>query len=180
MDEVKLQQFMGKLVTDMGGAAMIANVIVGEELGLYRAMADSVPITPEALAAKTGCNPRLIREWLSAHAAAGYMEHIDGQSLLPRLRRNSFLPQHLNLCHLNGQPGRQLQMDRLDYYLLRFRKIGPFKQLSLPLLRGHSLMKEDSPRFHDHVPRTVDDYKFLTRKKYSTHQPRFSIPRPRI
>ena len=78
MDEAKLQEFMGKLVTDMGGAAMIANVILGEELGLYRAMADSVPITPEVLAAKTGCNARLIREWLSAHAAAGYIEHVEG------------------------------------------------------------------------------------------------------
>jgi hypothetical protein len=44
---------------------MIANVILGEELGLYRTMADSVPITPEALAAKTGCHPRLLREWLN-------------------------------------------------------------------------------------------------------------------
>ena len=78
MDEAKLQEFIGKLVTDMGGAAMIANVILGEELGLYRAMADSVPITPEVLAAKTGCNARLIREWLSAHAAAGYIEHMEG------------------------------------------------------------------------------------------------------
>lgn len=44
MDEAKLHEFMGKLVTDMGGAAMIANVILGEELGLYRAMADSNPL----------------------------------------------------------------------------------------------------------------------------------------
>ena len=83
MDEGKLHEFMGKLVTDMGGAAMLANVIVGEELGLYRAMADSQPISPEALAAKTTCNPRLVREWLSAHAASGYMEHADGQFRLP-------------------------------------------------------------------------------------------------
>jgi SAM-dependent methyltransferase len=83
MDEAKLHEFMGKLVTDMGGAAMIANVILGEELGLYRAMADSVPITPEELATKTGCHPRLIREWLSAHAAAGYMEHVEGRFRLP-------------------------------------------------------------------------------------------------
>ena len=34
MDEAKLHEFMGKLVTDMGGAALIANVILGEELGL--------------------------------------------------------------------------------------------------------------------------------------------------
>src|SRR5262245_39504709 len=82
-DEAKLHEFMGKLVADMGGAAMIANVILGEELGLYRAMADSTPMTPEALAAKTGCNPRLIREWLHAQAAAGYMEHSEGQFRLP-------------------------------------------------------------------------------------------------
>ncbi|WP_339547761.1 class I SAM-dependent methyltransferase [Pseudomonas sp. RA_35y_Pfl2_P32] len=83
MDEGKLQDFMGKLVTDMGGAAMLANVIVGEELGLYRAMADSQPVTPEVLASKTGCNARLLREWLSAHAASGYMEHANGQFRLP-------------------------------------------------------------------------------------------------
>jgi SAM-dependent methyltransferase len=83
MDEAKLHEFMGKLVTDMGGAAMIATVILGEELGLYRAMADSVPITPEELATKTGCNVRLLREWLSAQAAAGYMEHVAGRFRLP-------------------------------------------------------------------------------------------------
>jgi SAM-dependent methyltransferase len=83
MDEAKLNDFMGKLVSDMGGAAMLANMILGDELGLYRAMADSQPVTPEALASKTGCNARLLREWLSAHAASGYMEHIDGQFRLP-------------------------------------------------------------------------------------------------
>lgn len=83
MDEAKLNEFMGKLVNDMGGAAMLANVIVGEELGLYRAMADSQAISADALAAKTTCNPRLVREWLSAHVASGYMEHHDGQFRLP-------------------------------------------------------------------------------------------------
>ncbi|NBA93412.1 class I SAM-dependent methyltransferase [Pseudomonas sp. R5(2019)] len=83
MDEAKLNDFMGKLVSDMGAAAMLANIIVGEELGLYRAMADSQPVSPEALAGKTGCNARLLREWLSAHAASGYMEHQDGQFRLP-------------------------------------------------------------------------------------------------
>ncbi len=83
MDEAKLNEFMGKLVSDMGAAAMLANVIVGDELGLYKAMADSQPVTPQTLASKTGCNPRLIREWLSAHVASGYMEHHDGQFVLP-------------------------------------------------------------------------------------------------
>jgi SAM-dependent methyltransferase len=83
MDEAKLHEFMGKLVTDMGGAAMIANVILGEELGLYRAMADGVPITADELATKTGCNARLIREWLSAQAAAGYVEPVEERFRLP-------------------------------------------------------------------------------------------------
>jgi SAM-dependent methyltransferase len=82
MNEAKLQEFMGKVVTDMGGAAMIASVILGEELGLYRAMADGRPVTPEELAKKTQCNPRLVREWLSAQAAAGYMELDEDRFLL--------------------------------------------------------------------------------------------------
>ena len=77
MNEAKLQDFMGKLVVDMGGAAVMANVILGEELGLYRAMADGSPLTPEELAQRTGCHARLLREWLSAQAASGYVEPRD-------------------------------------------------------------------------------------------------------
>ena len=83
MDEARLNDFMGKLVSDMGAAAMLANLILGDELGLYRAMADSQFISPEQLADKTGCNARLLREWLSAQAASGYMEHSDGRFRLP-------------------------------------------------------------------------------------------------
>jgi SAM-dependent methyltransferase len=83
MNEAKLQDFMGKLVVDMGGAALMANVILGEELGLYRAMADGAPVTPEELAERTGCNARLLREWLSAQAASGYVEHEAGRFRLP-------------------------------------------------------------------------------------------------
>jgi SAM-dependent methyltransferase len=79
MDEAKLNDLMGRLVYDMGGAGILANVILGEELGLYRAMADSQWTTPQTLAYNTGCNPRLLREWLSANAASGYMEYRDGQ-----------------------------------------------------------------------------------------------------
>jgi hypothetical protein len=83
MDEQKLNEFMGKLVSDMGGAAMMASVIVGEELGLYRVLADGAPMTADELAAKTGCNERLVREWLSAQAASGYMEYAEGRFRLP-------------------------------------------------------------------------------------------------
>ena len=83
MDEAKLQEFMGRLVGDMGGAAIMANVILGEELGLYRAMADGQPVTPDELAARTGCHVRLVREWLSGQAASGYVEHEAGRFRLP-------------------------------------------------------------------------------------------------
>jgi hypothetical protein len=83
MNEAKLQDFMGKLLTDMGGAAMVASIILGEELGLHRAMADGAPVTADELAGKTGCNARLTREWLSAQAASGYVEHSGGTFRLP-------------------------------------------------------------------------------------------------
>ena len=50
MNEAKLHEFMGKVVTDMGGAWMMAMVLIGDELGLYKAMADGKPTTAEALA----------------------------------------------------------------------------------------------------------------------------------
>src|SRR5512146_1923062 len=83
MDEAKLNEFMGKLVNDMGGAAILASVILGEELGLYKAMADSKAVSADELAARTKCNPRLVREWLSAQAASGYVEHAEGKFRLP-------------------------------------------------------------------------------------------------
>jgi SAM-dependent methyltransferase len=70
MDESKLMEFMGRLVSDMGGAAMLASVIVGDELGLYRAMADGEPVTADDLAQRTGCQPRLTLEWLNKQVAA--------------------------------------------------------------------------------------------------------------
>ena len=83
MNEAKLHEFMGKFVTDMGGAYMMGMVLVGDELGLYKAMADNQPVTAGALAARCGCNARLVREWLDANAAAGYLEAVDGGYRLP-------------------------------------------------------------------------------------------------
>jgi SAM-dependent methyltransferase len=83
MNEAKLEEFMGKLVTDMGGAAMLACVILGEELGFYRALAQGKPTSPEQLASETGCQGRLVREWLNAQAASGYLEHEGGLFRLP-------------------------------------------------------------------------------------------------
>ena len=83
MDEAKLHEFLGKLVGDMSGAFMMGMVLIGDELGLYRAMGDNQPVTADALASRCKCNARLVREWLNANAAAGYVEHSDGRYRLP-------------------------------------------------------------------------------------------------
>jgi 2-polyprenyl-3-methyl-5-hydroxy-6-metoxy-1,4-benzoquinol methylase len=71
----KLDIFMSKMLADMGAAASGALIIVGDKLGLYKALADSGPLTPGELAAKTGTAERYVREWLAAQAAAGYVEY---------------------------------------------------------------------------------------------------------
>ena len=71
IDEAKLNEFMGNFVHDMGAVAHAATVVIGDQLGLYKALA-AEPMAAETLAAKTGCDARYLLEWLSAQAAAGY------------------------------------------------------------------------------------------------------------
>jgi SAM-dependent methyltransferase len=75
IDEAKLGAFMERFVGDMGAAATAPMVTIGDKLGLYKAMADSEPITPTQLAEKTGCRERYIREWLCQQAASEYVEY---------------------------------------------------------------------------------------------------------
>ncbi len=93
MNEAKLHEFMGKLITDLSGAAMVASIVVGEELGLYKAMADGGPVTADDLAQRTGCHPRLVREWLNAQAAAGYVGYADGCYQLPPEQAMALAPE---------------------------------------------------------------------------------------
>ncbi|HEY2436696.1 MAG TPA: class I SAM-dependent methyltransferase [Solirubrobacteraceae bacterium] len=84
IDQEKLDQFMGRFVGDLGAALSAALVVIGDRLGLYRAMADGSPVTPEQLAERTGTDPRYVREWLSNQAAGGYVSYSDGMfSLTP-------------------------------------------------------------------------------------------------
>ena len=75
VDSDKLQQFLGKAVGDMGAAMNTALIILGERLGLYKAMAGAGPLTPEELATRTGTAERYVREWLCAQAAGGYVTY---------------------------------------------------------------------------------------------------------
>ena len=75
VDPDRLNAFMGKMVGDMGAAMSAALVILGEHLGLYRALAEHGPANSIELADATGLNERLIREWLAAQAAAEYLTY---------------------------------------------------------------------------------------------------------
>lgn len=75
IDEAKLGAFMGKAVTDFGSLASSALVIIGDKLGLYKAMAHAGPVTVSELARTTGTNERYIHEWLINQAAGGYIEY---------------------------------------------------------------------------------------------------------
>jgi len=75
INEEALQDFLGKAVGDVSAAVTCANIVAGEKLGLYQAMAGAGPMSAGALAEKTGTNGRLIQEWLNNQAAAGYLTY---------------------------------------------------------------------------------------------------------
>jgi SAM-dependent methyltransferase len=83
IDEAKLNAFMMKAVGDLGAAAVCATILLGQDLGLYKALAGAGPITPAELARKTHTNERLITEWLNAQAAGGYVKYAGGKYELP-------------------------------------------------------------------------------------------------
>lgn len=75
LDETKLNEFMNKVVGDMGAAMNTSLVALGEKLGLYKAMGSSEPMTSTEIAQKTGTAERYVREWLNAQAASGYVNY---------------------------------------------------------------------------------------------------------
>lgn len=73
MDEVKLNEFLGKAVGDLGAAMSSALMLVGDRLGLYRELAKGAT-TPAELAQRTGTDERYVREWLGNQGAGGYVQ----------------------------------------------------------------------------------------------------------
>ena len=75
LNEERLNLLLGKFVTDFGATLHAGLVVIGESLGLYKALAKSGPLTSTELATHTGTNERYIREWLNSQAAGGYIEY---------------------------------------------------------------------------------------------------------
>jgi SAM-dependent methyltransferase len=72
----QLNAFLGKFVTDLGASVHAGMVVIGEKLGLYKALADA-PATSAELAQRTGTDERYLREWLASQAAGGYVTYDD-------------------------------------------------------------------------------------------------------
>jgi len=78
VDPEKLNQFIGKFLGDVGAAIHGPSILIGEQLGLYKALAASGPLSSEGLAQKAGIPERYAREWLAGQAASGYVEYDTG------------------------------------------------------------------------------------------------------
>jgi SAM-dependent methyltransferase len=71
----KMHSFIGKMLNDVGAAMSASLMLIGDKLGLYKALTQGGPMTSAELAANTGTTERYIREWLSAQAASGYVDY---------------------------------------------------------------------------------------------------------
>ena len=76
IDMNRLNVFMGQFVTDLGAAVHAGMVVIGEKLGLYKALAGHT-LSSAQLAAKTKTDERYLREWLASQAAGGYITYDD-------------------------------------------------------------------------------------------------------
>ncbi len=75
LDPEKLEQFVFGAVREVGATLNAALVVMGDKLGLYRALAGAGDLTPIELAERTGAAERYVREWLNAQAAGGYVAY---------------------------------------------------------------------------------------------------------
>jgi len=84
LNETALNDLVGRVLGDLGGAVSVPLVRIGDALGLYRAMKANGSATADEIADATGCGRRYVREWLSAQTASGYIQHAQGKfSLSP-------------------------------------------------------------------------------------------------
>ena len=78
VDGEKLMQFVFRAVDEVGATLNAALVVMGDKLGLYRALAATDGLTPAQLAERTGTAERYVCEWLNAQAAGGYVSYDPG------------------------------------------------------------------------------------------------------
>ena len=75
IDETAINEFLGRVVGELGATEGVALHRIGDEVGIWKAMAGAGPLTAADVAERTGCNERMVREWLAAEAAAEYLDY---------------------------------------------------------------------------------------------------------
>ena len=75
-DTAKLQALVGRAIVESSAAMQAGLVVLGDRLGLYRALAAGGAMRPHELARRTGTSERYVLEWLNANAASGYVEYL--------------------------------------------------------------------------------------------------------
>jgi SAM-dependent methyltransferase len=75
VDQEQLEEFIGRFAGDFAAALHAVTVVVGDKLGLYRALAEAGPTDSAGLAVATGCDARLVEEWLKAQYVSGYCSY---------------------------------------------------------------------------------------------------------
>src|ERR1035438_4429216 len=99
IDEGKLNAFMGKVVSDIGAAMHAPLIVIGDKLGLYKAMAGNGWLTPLELAKRTHTAERYVREWLNANAASGHVNYA------PKPQRYELPPEQAFALTVQDVPG---------------------------------------------------------------------------
>src|SRR5688572_27871799 len=95
---------MGKVVGDLGAALSAPLAVIGDRLGLYKAMAGAGPLSPAELARETGTVERYVSEWLLAQAASGYVDYDpkSGKYALPEENAAALADEDSPFCVLGG------------------------------------------------------------------------------
>src|SRR5579875_2438406 len=100
IDMDRLNAFLGKFVADLGATVHAGMVVIGEKLGLYKALAAG-PMTASALAAATRTDERYVREWLASQSAGGYVNYDAARDEFSLSREQAF---ELALASLEAVP----------------------------------------------------------------------------
>ncbi len=146
VDADRLNDFLNRFVGDAGATMHATTVVVGDRLGLYKALAAG-PATSVDLAKRTGLNERLLREWLRAQAASGYAEYDAASDQYALSAEQAFaladddglsLPGVFRIAHAvmhDAEANAQVKIDRL----LQIARIDDRVHKSLEFPRGHFL-----------------------------------------
>ncbi|MEW6401892.1 MAG: class I SAM-dependent methyltransferase [Chloroflexota bacterium] len=85
--------FVERFLGFTSGTFNLFSIYIGDQLGLYRALAESGPSTSTDLAKRTGTHERYIREWLEQQTVAGILE-VEDPSQSTKWRRFRLPPGH--------------------------------------------------------------------------------------